>query len=215
MSSRIPKFSFAAPRHLATAGLLALVAFAGAANANANVVSKNHPRHAPSGLRAKAAYLDSTRSVDSLAYCTNSGPLQQMTTSGGIISVPQKSSASTGNPYRVIPQYSGSQWVAFRIKTLANTGAALETTHWYWGLATSPAGYFADRYSSTVGAYLFQDATTGQLLSRVDVGPWLPNFGYGVRFTMDVAWYTGNTITKQISFGIPWTTGNVGAFCWS
>jgi len=121
--------------------------------------------------------------------------------------------ASPGSTkHRIIPTIAGNQLIAFRINTLAN-GGLLQQTHWYWATATSPAGYFADYYSSDVGAWQFQDATTGQHLKRVDVGPLQPNRGWGIRFTMDVAWYTNGVVTRQTSLGVPWTTGNVGAYC--
>jgi hypothetical protein len=167
-----------------------------------------------SGRRlARLAALDPSGRVDSLAYCQYNQGLLQMTSSGGLVQQPGYWQASTSHPYRVIPTISGSQWIAFHITSLATDGSVPAQTHWYWGHATNPAGYFEQFYSSDIGGWYFQDATTGQRVKRVDLGLY-PRAGYGVRFRMDVAWYTNGVVSRTSLVNVPWTTTtNSLAFC--
>jgi hypothetical protein len=161
----------------------------------------------------RLAALDPSGRVDSLAYCQYNQGLLQMTSSGGLVQQPGYWQASTSHPYRVIPTISGSQWIAFHITSLATDGSVPAQTHWYWGHATNPAGYFEQFYSSDIGGWYFQDATTGQRVKRVDLGLY-PRAGYGVRFRMDVAWYTNGVVSRTSLVNVPWTTTtNSLAFC--
>jgi hypothetical protein len=207
------------------AGVLALLASATAASAGQPAVAPKQPTKRAlhllhvkpdrQGPKAQLQYMDPSGRVDSLAYCTYTGGLQQMTPGGGITETPRVYHASTGNPYRVIPTIAGEQLIAFRINVVSNSGYYLDRSHWYWAVATNPAGYFKEYYSYDAGmSYMFVDSTTGAIAKRVDTN-WTPSAGAGVRFTMDVAWYTNGNVSRQTSLGIPWTTGNVGASCWN
>lgn len=164
------------------------------------------------GLRTLAA-LDPSGRVDSQAFCRYVPGLLQMTPTGGFVNQPGYWQASTAHPYRVMPTVTGNQLVAFRITALSPNGSVPARTHWYWATATNPAGFFVQYYSNDIGGWYFQDATTGARLKRVDLG-FYQGTGAGVRFTMDVAWYTNGALSRTTAINVPWdTSSNALSYC--